>query len=683
MNYPPTPREDLVETIHGVPVADPYRWLEDLDSERTRAWIAAQNELTAGWLAAVPERERIVARLTALWDHEKFGLPRRRAGRVFFSRNSGLQNQSVLYWAESLEAEPQVLLDPNALSADGTVALGPHSISEDGRLIAYSLTSGGSDWLEWRVREVDSGRDLPDRLEWSKFSGASWSHDSLGFYYSRYDAPAGGAELKGANYFQKLCYHRLGEPQAADRLVYERPDRKEWGFGGGVTEDGRYLVIHVWSGTARENGLFYLDLADPAARVVELLADFDASYGFIGNDGARFFLQTDLDAPRSRVVAVDLARPARTDWREIVPQSEDALLGAGLVADRLVLDYLHDAHSRVRIVELDGRPVRDVELPGLGSAVGFDGRRTDRDAFYAFTSFTSPGTIYRYDMDTGRSTVWRRPKIEFDPDGYESRQVFATSADGTRVPVFLCHRKGLARDGRNPVYLYSYGGFGLPLTPFFSVSNLVWMEMGGVLAVACLRGGGEYGNAWHDGGRLARKPNTFADLVAAAELLIGQGYTSPQKLAIGGGSNGGLTVAATMNLRPDLFGACIAEVGVLDMLRFHKFTIGWAWASDYGSPDDPEQFKWLLGYSPYHNLKPGARYPATLVLTGDHDDRVFPAHSFKYAAALQAAQGGEAPALIRVQTRAGHGHGKPTARIIEECADRWAFLLRALGEPSG
>ena len=646
--YPETEREDVVETLHGVEIADPYRWLEDLDSERTADWVARQNAVTSRFLDGIPERAAIRRRLEQLWDHEKFDTPWTRGGRVFFRRNDGLQNQSVLHVAASLDAEPRVLLDPNALSADGTVALGHVSASPDGTRIAYALQEAGSDWITWRVRDVDTGEDLPDTIAWSKFSGASWAKDGSGFYYSAYDPPAAGKEYEGANYDQRLWFHRLGTAQSDDALVFEDPEHPERGFGGQVTDDGRYLVIHVWQGTARENRLYYVDLA-AGGQVVRLLDGADASYEFLGNVGSVFFLKTDLLADRGRVVAIDLAHPGRESWREVVPEAAENLSAASLVGGRVVCSYLRDAHSLVRVHETDGTPAGDVELPGVGSVWGFEGRVDEPQTFYGYADFTTPFRVYRYDVLTGRSTLWRKPDVAFDPARFETRQVFVPSKDGTAVPMFITHRKGLEPDGSNPTYLYGYGGFNIPLTPGFSVSRLVWMEMGGVFAVANLRGGGEYGEEWHEAGTKERKQNVFDDFAACAEWLIAEGWTSTPKLAIGGGSNGGLLVGASMTQRPELFGACIPEVGVLDMLRFHKFTIGWAWTSDYGSPDDPEMFRHLLAYSPLHNLRDGVCYPPTLIVTGDHDDRVVPSHSFK-----------------------------PTAKVLDELADKRAFLVRVL-----
>jgi prolyl oligopeptidase len=669
-----------VDDYHGVRVADPYRWLEDPDSPESRAWIDAENALTFAFLESIPERPRIERRLTRLWDYEKYGVPFKEGGRYFLFKNDGLQNQAVLYTLDALDAEPRPLLDPNTLSPDGTIALSALDISDDGRLMAYGLSASGSDWQEWRVRDIDTREDLEDHLLWVKFSGASWTHDNAGFFYSRYDEPDPGSMLEDANYYQKLFYHRIGTLQDEDVLIYERPDEKEWGFDGTVTDDGRYVIISVWQGTERRNRVYYRELT-PQGRgpVVELLNDFDASYSFVDNDGPLFWFRTDLDAPRGRLIAIDITNPAREHWREIIPEASETLESVSAVGDRFFASYLRDAHSVVKVYRLDGAFEREVALPGLGTVGGFGGRRTDPETFYAFTSFTRPTTIYRYDIASGESTLFRAPEVPFDPDQYETRQVFYTSRDGTRVPMFISHRAGLPLDGTNPTVLYGYGGFNIPVTPAFSPGNLAWMEMGGVFAVANLRGGGEYGEAWHEGGMKLQKQNVFDDFICAAEWLIANRYTATPKLAIHGGSNGGLLVGACMTRRPDLFGAALPAVGVMDMLRFHKFTIGWGWVSDYGTPDDPEEFKAIYAYSPLHNIKPGTAYPPTLITTADHDDRVVPAHSFKFAAELQRAQAGPAPILIRIETKAGHGAGKPTTKQIEEVADRWAFLVRVLG----
>ncbi|MGF1516971.1 MAG: prolyl oligopeptidase family protein [Nodosilinea sp.] len=679
LTYPPSPQHDQVDTYHGVAVPDPYRWLEDPQSPASREWIEAQNQVTSGYLETLSKRGAINDRLTKIWNYERYSTPFKRGGKYFYFKNDGLQNQSVLYTLPSLEAEPRVLLDPNTLSEDGTVSLSGMAVSENGAYLAYGLSSGGSDWVEWHVRDIETGADTDDLLKWVKFSGASWSHDHQGFFYSRYDEPDETTKLEAVNYYQKLYYHRLGTPQSADVLIYERPDEKEWGFGGGVTEDGRYLIISVWKGTSPNNLVFYKDLSTPNSPVVELISTFEADYSFVDNNGPLFWFRTDLDAPKGRLIAIDIAQPEKEHWREIIPAGDDTLEGVGILNHQFVVDYLKDAYTTIRIYSLTGDLVREVDLPGIGSAGGFDGKLEDTETFYSFTSFTVPSTIYRYDMVTGVSTLYRQPEVDFDPTAYTTTQVFYASPDGTRVPMFITHKTGIELNGQNPTLLYGYGGFSISLTPSFSVSNLVWMEMGGVYAVPNLRGGGEYGEAWHLAGTKLNKQNVFDDFVAAAAWLIAEGYTSAEKLAIAGGSNGGLLVGACMAQRPDLFAAALPAVGVMDMLRFNQFTIGWAWESDYGSPQNEDEFKVLYGYSPLHNLKPGTAYPATMITTADHDDRVVPAHSFKFAAALQAAHGGEAPVLIRIETKAGHGAGKPTAKVIEEVSDKWAFLAANLG----
>ncbi len=681
-NYPPSHIGETVDNYHGIEITDPYRWLEDADAEATQAWVQAQNQVTFNFLEAIADKSKIQARLTELWDYEKYGIPFKEGDRYFYFKNDGLQNQSVLYTLTALDGEPIVLLDPNQLSVDGTVALSGLAISNDGKMMAYALSTGGSDWKEWRIRSVETGEDLSDRVEWSKFSNAAWTHDGQGFFYSRYDEPESGA-LQNINYYQKLYYHRLGTLQSEDILIYDRPDRKEWGFDSGVTEDGRYLIISVWQGSESKNLIFYLDLqahptleAIQTEHIVELISEFGAEYSFIGNDDSIFWLRTDLDAPRGRAIEIDVNAPQQV--REIIPQASETLEGVGLINDQFVAFYLKDAATQVKIFNLDGQFEREVKLPGIGSAGGFGGKRYDTETFYSFTSFTVPPTIYRYNLQTDENVVFRRPQVNFDADRYITEQVFYQSKDGTKVPMFITRKQEIELDGQNPTILYAYGGFGVSLTPGFSISNLVWMEMGGIYAVPNLRGGGEYGEDWHQAGTKANKQNVFDDFIAAAEWLNANGYTSTPKLAISGGSNGGLLVGACMAQRPDLFGAALPAVGVMDMLRFHKFTIGWAWTAEYGSPENVEDFPILYAYSPLHNLKPKTAYPATLITTADRDDRVVPAHSFKFAAALQAAHTGKNPVLIRIETKAGHGAGKPTAKLIEEASDRLAFLTKVL-----
>ncbi|TVQ31975.1 MAG: S9 family peptidase [Phycisphaeraceae bacterium] len=678
VEYPEAMRIDHVDELHGVRVEDPYRWMEESDSSELDAWVRRQNELAMGVIESIPHRDAINERMTELWNYERISAPSRRGGRYFFSRNDGLQNQSVLLTTQSLADEPRVLLDPNTFSEDGTVSLAGTSVSHDGRLIAYGKSDGGSDWREYFVRDVETGEDLGDHLKWIKFSTPSWTTDNKGFFYSRYDEPESD-DLMSVNYYQKLYYHRLGTPQDEDELIFEDPDNKEHGFSGRVTDDGRYLIISVWKGTARENLIYYKDLSSPGSDVVRLIDEWKGSFSFIDNDGPVFWFHTNFEAPRNRVIAIDTSAPAPERWSTVIPEERATLRGVNVVGERFLASYLADAHTRVKVFGLDGRFQREVDLPGIGSAGGFGGQRSDEETFYTFSGFTTPPTVYRYDIHSGTSEFLRAPDVDFDPDRYITRQVFYRSADGTRIPMFITHLRGLRMTGDNPTLLFGYGGFNIPMTPGFSVSNLVWMEMGGIYAVANLRGGGEYGQDWHDAGRLLNKQNTFDDFIAAAEWLIDNRYTNSSRLAIAGGSNGGLLVGACMVQRPELFGAALPAVGVLDMLRFHLFTIGWAWVSDYGSPDDPVHFENLLAYSPLHNVQPGTCYPPTLINTAWRDDRVAPAHSFKFAAALQAAQACDNPILIRVETRAGHGAGKPTWMVIEEVSDRWAFLVDALG----
>ena len=678
LTYPKAKTVDQVDDYHGTKVADPYRWLEDTDSADTKAWVEAENKVTFGYLDKIPYRGAIRDRLLKLWNFERFSAPEKEGTRYFYQHNNGLQNQNVLLVSESLNAEPRVLLDPNTLSADGTVALAGSAISDDGKLMAYGTAASGSDWMEWHVRDVDSGKDLSDDIKWVKFSGASWTKDNKGFFYSRYDEPKEAA-LRESNYFQKLYYHRLGTPQSEDKLIYDRPDNKEMLFGGSVSDDGQYLIITVSEGSSPKNRLYYKNLSQPDAPVVKLLDDFDAQYNFIDNDGPVFWIHTDLDAPRGRLIAIDTRHPEKPNWKTVVAQGPDKLESVGLVDNLFLLSYLKDARTEVRVHDLTGKFLRNVDLPGIGTAGGFAGKRKDKETFYAFTSFISPTTIYRYIPSEGKSTVFRQPKVDFDPARYETKQVFYHSKDGTRVPMFLTYKKGLKLDGQNPTLLYAYGGFDISLTPAFSVPTIVWLEMGGIYAQPNLRGGGEYGEDWHQAGTKAHKQNVFDDFIAAAEYLISEKYTSTPKLAIRGGSNGGLLIGACLTQRPDLFGATLPHVGVMDMLRFQKFTIGWAWTSDYGSSDNPEDFKYLYAYSPLHNLKPGTKYPPTMIATADHDDRVVPAHSFKFAATMQADQAGTAPVLIRIETKAGHGAGKPISKLIDETADEWAFVAHNLG----
>ncbi|MBU0553913.1 prolyl oligopeptidase family serine peptidase [Myxococcota bacterium] len=683
LEYPNAPRGAQIDIYHGLEIADPYRWLEALDSAETKAWVEAQSALAEAHLSAAPRRAQLGERLTALWNYPKYGLPSKHGEQYFFSKNDGLQNQSVIYSVNELRGTPAIFLDPNALSEDGTVALKNIEFTRDGALALYATSTSGSDWETFRVRDVHAGQDLPDVIERTKFSVAAWTKDNKGFFYARFDQPTQG-KLEDINLNQKLYYHALGTPQTADQLIYARPDEPEWGWDPRVTDDGRYLIITVWNGTDPRTRVYYKDLSQTdlglvEAPVVRLLDDFDAKYHFLGNAGETFYFQTNLEASNERVIAIDLKQPQRAAWRTLIPESEAVLAQVALIGDHFVVHALKDVKARLTIHGLDGALIQEIDLPAPGAIEGLSGERHGNELFYGFTSYLYPTTLYRYDFKNRTSEVFRAPEIDFDASQYETKQVFYKSKDGTSIPMFLTHKKGIKLDGSNPTFLYGYGGFNISITPAFSVSRLIWLEMGGVAAYPNLRGGAEYGEAWHQGGMLDQKQNVFDDFIGAAEYLIKEGYTQPKKLGIAGGSNGGLLVGACLTQRPDLFGAAWIAVGVLDMLRFQKFTIGWAWVPEYGTSDDPHQFKNLLKYSPLHNIRPNIGYPATLITTSDHDDRVVPIHSYKFGAALQAAQIGANPILVRIETKAGHGAGKPTSKKIEEQRDVWTFFAAALG----
>ncbi|HEY6235320.1 MAG TPA: prolyl oligopeptidase family serine peptidase [Candidatus Elarobacter sp.] len=674
--YPAAPRGTVSDNFFGTAVADPYRWMEDVDAPQTTSWVKAEGDLTRSYLDAIPQRTAIRDAYRKLIDYQKVSAPYHQGQWWFFSRNTGLQNQSVLYVRRGENGTPRVLLDPNTLAADGTVALAGRSFTHDGSLMAYATQSSGADWQTWHVKDVATGRDRPDVIQWSKFSGAAWTGND-GFYYEAYDPPkpgAGNATLSALG-AEKLYFHKLGTPQPADRLVYTaQPDQF---ISIGRTEDQRYDYMYLSKGDG--NSFSWKRAAEPESAFKQVFAlDPNVQYGPVGDDGSRVYVQTNLNAPRGRLTWLDLKDPSHA-LHDIVPQSADAMEGVSLLGNRFYVSYLHDAHSVVKIYALDGKQVGTIDLPGIGSGGQPGGHRADRVVYYGFASYTFPNTIYRYDTQTGKSTVAIRPKIAFDPSAFVTEQIFTTSKDGTRIPVFVTHRKDMPLDGSTPTILYGYGGFNVSITPGFSTATALWLQMGGAYAVATLRGGAEYGDAWHDAGRLANKQHVFDDFIAAAQMLIDKKITSTPKLAANGGSNGGLLVGAAITERPDLFGAAIPEVGVLDMLRFQKFTVGKAWVTDYGSADaSADQFKYLYAYSPYHNVKDGTQYPPTLVMTSDHDDRVFPAHSFKFAAALQHAQAGDAPVLLRVESKAGHGAGRPTEKIVDEVADRFAFLVKNL-----
>jgi len=681
LQYPDTRIVNQVDDYHGVKVSDPYRWLEDdvRESQAVRDWVDDENRVTFDYLATIAERTPIKERLTELWNFERFGIPVKEGGRYFFTYNDGLQSQNVIYTQASLDAEPELLIDPNTWSDDGTIALASFYPSPDGSRVAYLVQDGGSDWRTARIIDVESGKILDDELEWLKFTGLSWSRDGSGFYYSRYPETTGAEKFQSLNMNQKVYYHTLGTTQDHDALVYASAENPEWGYDAKVTDDGKHLVITIWKGTDSRYQIVHQDLSKDEDVPDFLIEGFDHDYTFVGNVGEQLYFRTNRDASRNRLIAIDVQRPDPANWREVIPETENVLDGVSLVGGKIIANYMQDAQTVVKIFGLDGKYERMVDLPGIGTAYGFSGRIEDPETFFAYTSFNTPTTVNRLDVVTGEVNVFRQPKVDFDPDDYVVKQVFYHSKDGTRIPMFVTHRADWRPDGRTPTLLYGYGGFNISMTPVFSITRLAWMEMGGVFALANIRGGGEYGEEWHQAGTRQRKQNVFDDFIAAAEYLVEEGYTSPSQLAVMGGSNGGLLVGAVTNQRPDLFGAAIPGVGVMDMLRFHKFTAGRFWVDDYGSSDNPDEFRALYAYSPYHNVREGIKYPAILVTTADTDDRVVPGHSFKYAAAIQKAQAGDAPVLIRIETRAGHGSGRPTEMIIDEYADIWAFIVENLG----
>ncbi|MFY0254491.1 prolyl oligopeptidase family protein [Chitinophaga sp. 30R24] len=675
--YPETKKVDSADNYYGVKIADPYRWLENDHSADTKEWVDAENKLTQAYLSRIPFRGEIHKRLEELWNYPKNGAPVKQGKYYYFFKNNGLQNQSVLYRTATLDGTPEVFLDPNQLSAAGTTALGTMSFSKDGKYVAYLLAKAGSDWQEAFVMDVATKQLLSDKLEWVKFSGLSWRGN--GFYYSRYDQPDEQHKLSGKNEFHKVYYHRLGDPQGKDQLIYKDDTHPLRNIGAQVTEDERFLIISCTEGTSGRE-LLYKDLHNPAQKEFNLLVKgFDYEPDVIDNDGGKLLVRTNHHAPNYRVVLIDPAHPEEANWQVIVPEKPEALQEVGIAGGSMFLSYLKDAATSVLQYDYKGQLQHEVKLPGIGTASGFEGKKGDKELFYSYTSFVTPPTVYKYDIATGKSTLYNKAAVKFNPDDYETKQIFFKSKDGTNVPMFLSYKKGIRLNGNNPVLLYGYGGFNIPMTPSFSVSNLYFMEQGGIYVVVSLRGGSEYGEVWHKGGMLEKKQNVFDDFIGAAEHLIQAKYTNPGKIAIRGGSNGGLLVGACMTQRPELFKVALPAVGVMDMLRFQKFTIGWAWVTEYGSSDNQEQFKYLLEYSPLHNLKPGVAYPATLITTADHDDRVVPAHSFKFAATLQADNTGPNPALIRIETQAGHGAGKPTSKLIDESTDIWAFTMYNLG----
>lgn len=673
--YPETAKGNTVDTYFGVEVADPYRWLENDTSAETAAWVKAQNEVTLNYLKQIPFRATLKQQLTELTNYEKYGSPFKKHGRYYFFKNNGLQNQSVLYVQHSPESEPEVLLDPNKLSEDGTVALGGIYFSNNGKYMAYTISRSGSDWQEIYVLDLTTGRLLDDCILWAKITGASWQGN--GFYYSAYDAPSDGKEYSNVNENHKIYYHKLGEPQSKDKLVYQNPAHPKRFYTAGVSENEKVLFIYE-SGEGQGNALYLKDLTKKNAPVVKVADDMDYSYSPLDVSGNRILFLTNYGAPKYKIMEATLSAPALKNWKDLIPESDAVLTTVDIIGGKLVATYEKDASHHAYVYDMNGKQLHEVKLPALGS-VSFSGDKKDNEAFYTFTSFTFPSSIYRYDIENNAFELYRAPEVKFNPEDYTTEQIFFESKDGTKVPMFLTYKKGLKKDGKNPVLLYGYGGFNISLNPGFSTMRLPFMENGGIYAQVNLRGGGEYGKEWHDAGTKMQKQNVFDDFIAAAEYLVKDQYTCPQKIAIMGGSNGGLLVGACLNQRPDLFKVAIPQVGVMDMLRYHKFTIGWNWASDYGtSADSKEMFEYLKAYSPLHTLKPGTAYPATLITTADHDDRVVPAHSFKYAAALQAANDGTNPTLIRIESKAGHGAGKPISKVIDEYADTYAFIMHHL-----
>lgn len=676
LTYPQTAKVDTVDVYFGTGVPDPYRWLENDTSEATAAWVEAQNQVTNAYLAKIPFRNALLNRLTDLANYEKIGAPFKKHGKYYFYKNDGLQNQSVLYVQDSLESEPRVFLDPNKLSDDGTVALTGISFSHDGKYTAYTISRSGSDWTEIYVMDTKTGKLLEDHILWAKFSGASWQGD--GFYYSAYDAPVKGKEFSNVNEMHKIYFHKMGTLQSEDKLVYQNPAYPKRFYSASVNEDETLLFLYE-SGEGRGNALYVKDLRKPNAPFVAMATDMDYNYYPIEIIGDKMYMFTNFGAPKYRLLVADVSKPELKDWVELVPETENVLSGAEVIGGKLFLTYDKDVANHAYVYDLTGKMIQEIQLPSLGS-VSFSGDKDDKECFFGFTSFTVPGATYKYDMDQNTYELFRAPKVAFNPDEYMTEQVFYPSKDGTKIPMFLTYKKGLKKDGKNPVYLYAYGGFNISLYPYFSTSRVPFLENGGIYAQANLRGGGEYGEEWHVAGTKMQKQNVFDDFISAAEYLINNSYTNKDKIAIVGGSNGGLLVGACMTQRPDLFRVAIPEVGVMDMLRYHKFTIGWNWASDYGTSDDSrEMFEYLKGYSPLHNLKPGVQYPATMVTTADHDDRVVPAHSFKFAATLQECNDGTNPTIIRIDSKAGHGAGKPMAKVLEEQADIYGFVMYNLG----
>jgi prolyl oligopeptidase len=682
LTYPQARRGSTVDVYHGIEVPDPYRWLEDADSQETQSWVAKQNKLTSDFLAAVPVREKIKTRLTDLLNYPRYSTPYKRGGRYFFWKNDGLQNQSVLFFQQTLDRQPTVVINPNLLSKDGTVAVSTTAVSEDGTLLAYAVSRSGSDRQEIKIRTIDSREDYEETLQWCRFTSIAWKHDNTGFFYNRFPDPNTVSPEDQTNY-NRVYWHKLGTPQLQDKLIYERLDNKELTFAPSITEDGKFLILNIYHGTDPKNRIYYRTIQSTGP-FIRLLDDADARYDFVGNVDSVFYFNTDLDAPRGRIIAIDINNPSRSNWRTVLPHTEDVIDYVALINNHFVVTYMHDVHHKLKIYDLDGAFVREIPPPALGRVGSLSGKQNDNEMFFSFTSFLFPNTSYRYDFRTERLTVFQKPKIDFDPSGCQTTQVFYHSKDGTRVPMFITHKKGLKLDGNNPTLLYGYGGFNINIKPSFSTSVINWLEMGGAYAVANLRGGSEYGEAWHQAGMLEKKQNVFDDFIAAAEWLIENKYTSSKKIAIRGGSNGGLLVAACMLQRPDLFGAVVCQVPVADMLRYHKFTVGRYWIPEYGNAEaSGEHFKFLYAYSPLHNVKAGLDYPPIFVTSADTDDRVVPSHAKKFVATLQVKAAGKNPILLRVETKAGHGGGKPISKVIDEQADIYAFLFKTLNMSYG
>lgn len=676
LKYPMTQKVDTVDQYFGTSVADPYRWLEDDNSDSTKAWVIAQNEVTNAYLSKIPYRQQLNDRLTKLWDYPKISAPFHEGNRYFVFKNDGLQNQSVAYMLDSIGGAEKVILDPNTFSEDGTVSLTNFSPSDDGKYLGYGISKGGSDWNEFFVKNIETGELLSDHIEWVKFSGIQWYKD--GFFYSRYPAPKEGDMLKGVNENSKIYYHKIGTTQTDDKLVYEDTENPSWGFGGWVTDDQKYLIISVTESTS--GNAFYIKDIEKCGKVVKIVETFENDFQVIDHMDGKLLVLTNFQAPKYKVIAIDVNDYAPEKWTDFIPEKEGVLSGVSIIGGKIIATYLKDAHSHIEVNDLNGKYLYDLELPVLGSVGGFNGERADNITFFTITSFTTPATVYKYNIEKNSSEIYQTSAVDFNPELYDTKQVFYNSKDGTKIPMFIVHKKGLKLDGKNPVLLYGYGGFNISLTPAFNVGRLIWLEQGGIYAMMNLRGGGEYGEDWHKAGTLMQKQNVFDDCIAAAEYLISEKYTSPRKIALMGGSNGGLLVGAVVNQRPDLFGVAIPAVGVMDMLRYHKFTIGRYWATDYGtSEDSDEMFKYLFAYSPLHTIKENVEYPAVMVTTADHDDRVVPAHSFKYIATLQEKYKGTNPVIIRIESKAGHGAGKPTTKIIEEYSDMYAFMFYNLG----